>query len=190
MILKKYIKVFDNVLPLNTISSLIKYLNKEYESNSFYDGGIGYSKTQNINKEIRNVQIFDFQYMSQSLTNVHYNNLLCNVILSHMHIYKKDFEFLHGINHINQLSALRYTEGGHYVYHVDDGAGFNRILSAILILNNDYEDGELCFKLGDEEMIIKPSPSKLILWPSNFLFPHCVKSIKKGIRYSVVAWAQ
>ena len=28
----------------------------------------------------------------------------------------------------------------------------------------------------------------LIMFPSNFLYPHQVSPIKKGIRYSVVAW--
>ena len=32
-------------------------------------------------------------------------------------------------------------------------------------------------------------PNRLIIWPSNFLFPHSVLPVTKGLRYSVVAWA-
>jgi predicted 2-oxoglutarate/Fe(II)-dependent dioxygenase YbiX len=36
---------------------------------------------------------------------------------------------------------------------------------------------------------IEPYPGKLVVWPSNFLFPHSVEPVSEGIRYSVVAWA-
>jgi predicted 2-oxoglutarate/Fe(II)-dependent dioxygenase YbiX len=66
------------------------------------------------------------------------------------------------------------------------------IFSCILFLNNDYEGGELCFKntFDDEEVAVKPLPGKLIIWPSNIMFPHTVKPVKKGIRYTVVGWAR
>jgi predicted 2-oxoglutarate/Fe(II)-dependent dioxygenase YbiX len=51
--------------------------------------------------------------------------------------------------------------------------------------------GELSFKTlaDDKETIFKPIPGSLIIWPSNFLYPHCVKPVTKGTRYSIVAWA-
>ena len=67
----------------------------------------------------------------------------------------------------------------------------NRTLSSILFLNNDYEGGELTFKntFNEEELTIKPFPGKLVVWPSNMMFPHTVKPVKKGTRYTIVAWA-
>ena len=64
-------------------------------------------------------------------------------------------------------------------------------MSSILFLNNDYEGGELSFKntFNDDEISIKPTPGTLLVWPSNILFPHAVKPVKKGIRYTIVAWA-
>ena len=35
---------------------------------------------------------------------------------------------------------------------------------------------------------IKPEPGKIVLWPSNFLFPHQATSVTKGIRYTLVSW--
>ena len=61
----------------------------------------------------------------------------------------------------------------------------------IYLLNNDYEGGELCFKelKTEEESIVEKRANRLIIWPSNFIFPHTVKPVTKGIRYSIVGWA-
>ena len=40
-----------------------------------------------------------------------------------------------------------------------------------------FDDYEIKFKAGD-----------LIIFPSVFLYPHLVKPVKKGIRYSFVSW--
>ena len=96
------------------------------------------------------------------------------------------------VNGIDDISILRYYEGGKYVTHVDHSRAVPRTLSAILLLNNEYEGGELkffypCGKLMKE---VKPALGRLIIWPSNFLYPHAVEPIKRGIRYSIVSWAQ
>jgi predicted 2-oxoglutarate/Fe(II)-dependent dioxygenase YbiX len=41
--------------------------------------------------------------------------------------------------------------------------------------------------IREEELIFKST--SVIIWPSNFLFPHCVEPIQEGVRYSIVAWA-
>ena len=60
------------------------------------------------------------------------------------------------------------------------------------MLNNDYEGGNLCFKdnITNNETVIDTKPNRLIIWPSNFLFPHSVRPTNKGTRYSIVAWAR
>ena len=86
------------------------------------------------------------------------------------------------------MQGLRYEKGGHYKFHVDDGPGMDRKFSSILILNNDYEGGELCFNKDGREQIVKNTPGSLVIWPSSFMFPHMVKPLKKGVRYSIVSW--
>jgi predicted 2-oxoglutarate/Fe(II)-dependent dioxygenase YbiX len=58
-------------------------------------------------------------------------------------------------------------------------------------LNNDYEGGKIVFANPDlsGQFEIDVVPNRLIVWPSNFLFPHRVNPVTKGVRYSVVAWA-
>ena len=64
-------------------------------------------------------------------------------------------------------------------------------MSCILLLNNDYEGGNLCFRNpdGSGEWEVEVKPNRMIIWPSNFLYPHTVKPVTRGKSYSVVAWA-
>lgn len=58
-------------------------------------------------------------------------------------------------------------------------------LSVIGALNNNYSGGEfVMFK--DKEY--KFDKGDLIIFPSNFLYPHKVKPVTKGTRYTYVSW--
>lgn len=59
------------------------------------------------------------------------------------------------------------------------------ILSIVGLLNDDYEGGK--FIMFDKEDI-KLSKGDVIIFPSNFLYPHKVEPITKGTRYSYVSW--
>ena len=59
------------------------------------------------------------------------------------------------------------------------------ILSIIIGLNDNYKGGEfIMFK--DKEYKIESGD--IIIFPSNFLYPHKVMPVTKGIRYSAVSW--
>jgi len=81
---------------------------------------------------------------------------------------------------------LRYKTGDYVKKHVDTSSDQHRTLSCSLILNDDYEGGEISFLDGE----IKPHLKKgdLIIFPSSFTYPHQVLPIKKGIRYSIITW--
>ena len=59
-------------------------------------------------------------------------------------------------------------------------------LSVLGSLNNDYEGGELIF-FKDERIVLKQG--SVMIFPSSFMYPHKVQSVKKGTRYSFVSWA-
>ena len=52
------------------------------------------------------------------------------------------------------------------------------------VLNNDYEGGE--FVLIDEKIDL--SKGDIIIFPSNFMYPHKVEPVTKGTRYSYISW--
>jgi predicted 2-oxoglutarate/Fe(II)-dependent dioxygenase YbiX len=60
------------------------------------------------------------------------------------------------------------------------------ILTVLGILNDNYTGGE--FVMFGDQQINLPAGS-VIVFPSNFMFPHEVKPVKKGVRYSCVSWA-
>lgn len=60
------------------------------------------------------------------------------------------------------------------------------ILTILGALNDDYEGGE--FMMFGNQQVDMPAGSVLI-FPSNFMYPHEVKPVKSGVRYSYVSWA-
>ena len=93
---------------------------------------------------------------------------------------------------LNQIDLLKYTVGGKYTTHVDQFTTLPRHLSIIINLNEDYEGGDLIFTDQKEEEIktIKLKKGSVVFFPSNFMYPHKIKPIIKGTRYSIVAWLQ
>lgn len=108
--------------------------------------------------------------------------------------YVKNFNFswFSGWNGFTKLKYNKYNRGTLMAEHCDhihtmfDGKikGIPT-LSIIGALNDDYKGGDLimfqnkkyCLKTGD-----------VIIFPSNFLFPHKVSEITKGVRYTYVSW--
>ena len=196
MEINNFIKIYDNVIPLEVVSDIIAWSNKT----SFQGAGgvvVGYKGMAGIeiNEKRRKVEIIDLNSRQKSLTNVHFARMLGNVFAGYIKKYFKDLEIpveVVGIQAINNIQILKYEEGGHYTWHTDHAGGkISRTLSCILLLNNDYEGGNLMFKYPNSknEKSIDILPGRLIIWPSNFMYPHKVKSVTKGTRYSIVAWA-
>lgn len=75
------------------------------------------------------------------------------------------------------VDNIHHSHGQEYGYPV---------ASSLLFLNDDYEGGE--FVLCDGLFNRKPAKGSGIIFPSNFMFPHEVKRVKRGVRYSIVAW--
>ena len=59
------------------------------------------------------------------------------------------------------------------------------ILSCLGVLNENYSGGEFIIL---EKTIIPLKQGDLLIFPSNFLYPHKVTPVKKGTRYSFISW--
>jgi len=96
------------------------------------------------------------------------------------------------IRHISQVRFNRYKVGTKMRAHIDhiqslfDGKlkGIP-IISIVGLLNDNYKGG--AFMCREKE--IKLTRGDILLFPSNFMYPHKVTEITKGIRYSFVSWA-
>jgi PKHD-type hydroxylase len=116
------------------------------------------------------------------------------------HIYHKLFSLVKHVNDqhyhwnltwIETIQYGEYGEGGHYKLHTDAGLhgeeGDNRKLSFSLLLNDDYEGGELEIPGSPGQPdVFKPKANSAIFFPS--FIPHCVQPVTKGIRKSLVGW--
>ena len=83
---------------------------------------------------------------------------------------------------------LRYETGNMYHYHYDASPQYPRIVSAIVLLNEDFDGGELEFK--EFGLKVPSEAGKVILFPSSFAYMHRVNPVIRGVRYSVVRWYQ
>lgn len=112
--------------------------------------------------------------------------------------YQNDFDAASGIEGklVTEVSSARYNKypvGSLMRPHFDaihtlfDGQRKGvPLLSVIGALNDDYEGGALVFN-GVKEITLKAG--SILVFPSTFLYPHEIKPITKGVRYSFVSWA-
>ena len=189
MEIKNFIKIYDNVIPLKILSNLIKFTG----TRDFKEAAIvGEKNSSQINFNIRRTYVYSLNNLSNFLSDVHWGSFLNNLFKNNLMNYTKDLNINDfPIRSIVDISILKYENTGFYTWHTDHAAEVPRTMSCILLLNNDYEGGNLCFRNpdGTGEWEVEVKPNRMIVWPSNFLYPHTVKPITKGIRYSIVAWA-
>lgn len=186
--LHKYIVQFDNVLNENVLYNFTKLV----KTFKFEKAGVIGNNKSIVEEKIRKTLSITLSALNEtSMTKVHWANFLNfnfkNYVDAYARLFKLDEKFL-----INDIQILKYVKSGHYKFHVDDCAVTNRSLSCIYFINDDYEGGDLHFKYpnSDDVTVIQKKRNRIIVWPSNFLYPHSVKEVTKGERYSVVAWAQ
>jgi hypothetical protein len=82
------------------------------------------------------------------------------------------------------MNFVKYGPGQHFQEHHDHGYSYNCTVSLVAYINDDYEGGELSFRLQDK--IIKPQAGDLYVFPSNFMYPHRAMPVHSGTKYSIV----
>ena len=103
-----------------------------------------------------------------------------------------EFDWFQSWTTYSPMKFIRYSPGQtmqNHCDHVSDMFDGKRrgipILSIIGILNDDYEGGDL---IMFEDKKIDTKKGDLLLFPSNFLYPHEITPVTKGVRYSYVSW--
>jgi len=143
----------------------------------------------NIDKSIRNVK--GYQLYMDTPTDMFYWNFIKQEIERLFSFYTAKFPWMQSTR-INQIDLLKYGIGGKYNVHIDNGTNFNRHLSIIMNLNNNYKGGDLIFanQKGEEMKRIKLDKGSIVFFPSNFMYPHGIQPVTKGNRYSIVSWLE
>ena len=183
--LEKYIRIYDNIISLESVSAIIRtFKDSEFiQAKIIKDDG-----TEIINEEDRKVGEYPLG-TNKSHTETHWLRYLSYRISQAGADFTNKYKYVSQIKNVTNVSILKYEVGGHYNKHVDCCPTAYRELSFILMLNDDYKGGDLQFFDG-EELIkeITPKGGRLIVWPCNTLFPHKVKPLISGKRYVVVSW--
>lgn len=185
MNLKDYVKIYD-FLDKKTCNKIIKQIKKgEWKTHTFYNSAensytsydnelsVSYSQTKEVMELHNNIWHIINKYTNEDMS------------------FAK--EWYTGWNGYTFLRFNRYDVDTQMKLHCDhihsifDGAHKGiPVLSILGSLNDDYEGGELVFW---ESEAIQLKAGQIMVFPSNFLYPHKVNMVTKGTRYSYVSWA-
>ena len=97
--------------------------------------------------------------------------------------YRRDHN-LGDLKYWEAFNFIKYGPGQHFKEHHDHGFSYNCTVSLVAYVNDDYEGGELYFRLQD--LKIKPKAGDLFIFPSNFMYPHQAMPVHSGTKYSIV----
>jgi len=186
--LKDYILHLDNWIPKNILHKSIKELsdNKTWERHKYINPKTLENKFKNGNKELDICYGNNLTYLKQL------HQLTWNALEKYIVIEKIGGKCFGGWQGFSPIRFNRYNKNQIMSKHCDHIVslfeGKKRgipILSILCVLNDDYKGGEFIMFDNYE---IKFKAGDLIIFPSVFLYPHLVKPIKKGTRYSFVSW--
>jgi len=183
--LRSYLKVYNNWFDADICDKTISELkNNSWRQNTFYDSVNKQYETYSGNNEL-----------DISWDGVSTDQYLVDRIWSGYQLYLQqlNFNWFNAWSGFSVIKFNRYNEDKLMAEHCDhiqslfDGKQKGvPILTALGILNDDYVGGE--FVMFEDEMI-ELKKGDLVIFPSNFLFPHRVEPVKSGTRYSFVTWA-
>jgi len=186
--LKDYILHLDNWIPKNIIDQSIKELsdNNTWQKHQYSNSKTFEVKSKNADKELDVCYGTNLTYLKDL------QELTWKALEKYIVIEKLGGDTFQGWKGFSPIRFNRYKKGQIMSKHQDHiqslFTGERRgipILSIVAVLNDDYEGGEFIMFDNYE---IKFKAGDLIIFPSVFLYPHLVKPVKKGIRYSFVSW--
>jgi len=181
--IEDYVKVYENYFSQDFCESVITSLEKGYWEKHHYYTSEGTHKTYDDDLSISYEAIPEYDELHKATWNI-INQYI-----------KKDLEEFSWFNTWHNFSKIRfnkYTGGTNMKPHCDhihslfEGPAKGvPILSVVASLNNNYEGGE--FIMWENEKIHLPAGS-IMIFPSNFMYPHRVNTVTSGTRYSYVSW--
>jgi predicted 2-oxoglutarate/Fe(II)-dependent dioxygenase YbiX len=181
--LRRYVRVYDVISPDKCDDIMEELTSVEWKESHFYNPRTDTSGPVSGQREFIN----SYQQIPSS-------QYVMDVIYSTIGNYISDvnFHWWQGWEGFSAPRWNRYEENKVMKEHCDhihslfsgDRKGIP-ILSVLGIINDDYTGGELVFF---EDQVLPLSKGQIVVFPSNFLYPHRVDPVKSGIRQSFVSW--
>ena len=180
--LKDYILVLEDIIPDKLCDNILS----EYkESNEWSDTLIGNGV---VNKKIRNCYSLPLSNKDIIGKNNFRKNLDDNIFecaSNSIKKYNEQFSKAH-ITKDSGYNLLKYEKGGFYTEHCDSFSAIPRTISCSFILNDDFKGGQ--FSFFKNKLIYSLKKRSVIMFPSNFMYPHSILPVTEGTRYSIVTW--
>ena len=178
-----YIKHYDGVMSKDTTNKIVDYYyqNAPWKKSSF-------SVSEGLSPESsKKVLMNEYWIKKGDMYREDLKNTFYDMVSQYIKVFTKIIP-----ENFSQYRLNHYPEGGFMKNHIDNihhshGQQFGYPhITALLFLNDDYEGGEIVLADG-----LYTAPKKAgsgIVFPSNFMFPHEVKKVTKGHRYSIMTW--
>ena len=186
--LTTYAKVYHNFISKDlcerTLKSLEESLPEEWHRHTFYNP---VTATHNNISGDRELDFAELNFKTK--------DVLMKLVWDGFVKYLTDIDFawMNGFAGYSAIRMNRYSENQTMALHCDnihslfDGQRKGvPTMSFVGVLNDDYEGGE--FVMWEDELI-ELKQGSILVFPSNYLYPHTVMPITKGTRYSFVSWA-
>ena len=178
--LQEWVGFYEDIIPKEECKNLIRDVkNSGLLKPSTYSNHTGEIKRSD------NRVVMDDMWVKDKTTSSIINDFFGKVIRK----YSDKFERFSCQRH-SGFRVNRYSSGGFMSEHTDNihhshgqQYGFPQV-SALLFLNDNYKGGEFIVAGNEYETKIGSG----IIFPSNFMFPHEVKKITHGERWSIVTW--
>lgn len=183
--IEDYVKVYEDFLDKDFCNQTIEKLkDAEWAMHQFYQAGSGDYVSYENELSVSWSNIPERQIIQDKMWNI----IDQYIRKDHAHCA----EWWNGWNGYSSVRFNKYDESTQMKIHCDhihsmfDGQikGIPT-LSVLGILNDDYEGGD--FVMWQDTVMRFPQGS-IVVFPSNFMYPHRVDPVTKGVRYSYVSW--
>jgi hypothetical protein len=184
--IKDYVKVYKDFFNREFCKDVIAELqDNNWETHSFYMP----DKKEYVSFDNELAVSFN----TKDRCSLRLNDRIWDAINQYITVDLKGFEsWFNGWNGYTQARFNKYVVGTTMKKHCDhihtvfDGERKGiPVLSIVGALNEDYEGGD--FIMWETEKIKLPQGS-IMIFPSNFMYPHKVTPVTSGTRYSYVSW--
>jgi len=182
----KWIKNINNIVSHEMCDSIMNE-NWDWQSSTFANNN------ENIGvKKSKERVVMDEAYITDKVQKYWPGLLNCTKLACDEYKKFADLPKMHFFNpeRTTNFRINKYGMGGFMSEHIDNihhshkqELGFPQA-SLLFFLNDDYEGGEIFIA----EKMFKPKKGSVIIFPSNFMFPHYVNKVTKGERYSIITW--
>lgn len=181
--LESYVKYYDMLTPEECSKTVAQLDDLEWEQHKFY-----LAKDDSLYSNINEPLISNGEFEMKSAIMLKIWDCIKKYVVDD----QKYSTWFTGWSGYSLPRFNKYPVGSEMMVHCDhiqslfDGQRKGvPILTVLGALNNDYEGGELVMW---QDTVINLRAGSVMIFPSNFMYPHEVKLVTKGTRYSFVSW--